>query len=174
MLIILDRDGVINFDSPNYITSPTEWQAIPGSLNAIIKLQKANYNVVVATNQSGVGRNYYSLETLDKIHKKMNREIIQLGGKALKIYFCPHVPEDNCACRKPKPGLFLQIKQDFPEHFSQAIAVGDSARDIAAAHAAGCQAVLVRSGNGPKTLTQLEIKIPVYEDLAEFVGNLFK
>lgn len=168
MLIILDRDGVINFDSPNYIKSPAEWQAIPGSLEAIVKLQNAGHDVVVATNQSGIGRHYYSLETLHDIHAKMNQHIINLGGVALKIYFCPHVPEDNCECRKPKAGLFLQIQKDFPHEFAEAIAVGDSARDIAAAHTAGCKAVLVRTGNGPKTLTELEIKIPVYADLAEF------
>lgn len=172
MLIILDRDGVINFDSADYIKSPAEWRALPGSLEAIVKLQNSGHIIVVATNQSGVGRNYYSLEILEKIHAKMNQALISLGGTALKVYFCPHAPEDNCECRKPKPGLFLQIKQDFPEKFSNAIAVGDSVRDITAAHTAGCQAVLVRTGNGPKTLTQLEIKIPVYEDLAEFVAEL--
>lgn len=172
MLIILDRDGVINEDSPNYIKSPSEWHPINGAIEAIAQLTKAGHTVVVATNQSGVGRGYYSMETLKAIHAKMCQHVEAAGGKINKIYYCPHTPDDQCACRKPKPGMLLQIQKDFSDLFHSAILVGDSARDIMAAHAAGCQAVLVRTGNGPKALKALDIKIPVYDDLAAFSHHI--
>src|SRR3989344_4486862 len=115
MLVILDRDGVVNYESPTYIKSPEEWRALPGSLEAIATLNAAGHKVVVATNQSGIGRGYYSLATLEAIHQKMKEELARAGGCIEGIYFCPHIPEENCECRKPKPGLLLQIANDFPD-----------------------------------------------------------
>lgn len=174
MLVILDRDGVINADSPNYIKSPDEWIALPGSLTAIARLNQTGLSVVVATNQSGVGRGYYSLQTLAAIHEKMQRELQTAGGHIDRIYYCPHTPEDGCDCRKPKPGMLHQIQAEFPTQFNQAVMVGDSLRDIQAAHQAGCRAVLVKTGKGEKTLRenpQLS-NIPVHEDLLSFVKSL--
>jgi D-glycero-D-manno-heptose 1,7-bisphosphate phosphatase len=175
MLVILDRDGVINYDSPNYIKSPAEWEAIPGSLEAIARLNQANHQVVVASNQSGVARGYYSLITLEVIHQKLRDELSIVGGHIDAIFFCPHSPDDQCACRKPKPGLFQQIAQAFPDGFSQAVTIGDSLRDIQAAQAAGCSAWLVKTGNGTETLAKhpkLIAQVPVFKDLAEAVQNL--
>lgn len=175
MLIILDRDGVINHDSEFYIKSPEEWHPISGSLEAIALLTKAGHTLVIATNQAGVGRGYYSLEMLEKIHQKMLQLIEQKGGKIDHIYFCPHHPDDQCDCRKPKPGLLLQIQRDYSELFSGAIFVGDSLRDIQAAHAANCRAALVRTGYGEKTLVDHaeELKgVSVYENLLDFAQSL--
>ncbi len=174
MLIILDRDGVINYDSEDYIKTPDEWLPIEGSLEAIARLNKAGYTVVVATNQSGVGRGYYTFEILEDIHKKMHRELEKVGAFVDRVYFCPHHPEENCACRKPAPGLLLQIKQDYPHLFDEAILVGDSQRDIEAAQAAGCKAALVKTGKGKKTIAAkkgLE-NIPIYSNLTDFVNGL--
>jgi D-glycero-D-manno-heptose 1,7-bisphosphate phosphatase len=174
MLIILDRDGVINYDSEDYIKSPVEWIPIPHSLEAITALNKAGHTIVVATNQSGVGRGYYTLETMHQIHEKMQSALKKLGGHIDGIYYCIHTPETGCVCRKPKPGLMLQIKRDYPELFSSALVVGDSLRDLQAAHAAGCEAVLVKTGNGFKTLANLEEmkSILVYESLAHFTQHI--
>jgi D-glycero-D-manno-heptose 1,7-bisphosphate phosphatase len=171
LLIILDRDGVINEDSIEYIKSPEEWRAIPGSLEAIAKLNRAGHQVVVATNQSGVAREYFSLETLQAIHQKMRTELAAVGGHIDAIFFCPHQPDDNCDCRKPKPGLFKQIGKAYNTNFNNAISVGDSFRDIQAAQAVGCKAVLVETGKG---LGELEKhpelnSVPVFENLAQAV-----
>ncbi len=176
MLIILDRDGVINYDSKVYIKNPDEWIPIPGSLEAIARLKQRGHTVVVATNQSGVNRGYYSLETLREIHEKMRRVLIEVGGHIDGIYFCPHTPEEHCACRKPEPGLLLQIKADFPDEFSSAILVGDSYRDILAAHRANCKAALVKTGNGHYTLAMnYDLKgVPIFENLSAFADSVTK
>lgn len=171
MLVILDRDGVINYDSEDYIKSPAEWLPIPGSLAAIAQLNAAGHYVVVATNQSGIARGYYSLKTLTAIHHEMHNQLKAINGYVDGIYFCPHHPDENCGCRKPKPGLLLQIKRDFPDAFSNAIFIGDSLKDIQAAKAARCASALVKTGNGEATLAAgigLE-GVPVYADLADFV-----
>ncbi|QTS83590.1 D-glycero-beta-D-manno-heptose 1,7-bisphosphate 7-phosphatase [Coxiella endosymbiont of Amblyomma nuttalli] len=173
-LIILDRDGVINYKSENYIKNPCEWIPIPGSLEAIACLNKADYQVVVATNQSGVGRGYYSLDTLETIHEKMQRELSKVGGYVDRIYFCPHVPEVKCNCRKPKPGLLHLIANDFPEAFPSSTFIGDSLQDIQAGQIVGCQVVLVKTGNGEETIIVgkgLEA-VSIYEDLQDFVNHL--
>jgi D-glycero-D-manno-heptose 1,7-bisphosphate phosphatase len=144
-LIILDRDGVINYDSDAYIKSPDEWHAIPGSLEAIAQLNKAGIKVAIASNQSGVARGYFSEETLQKIHEKMSNELKKYTGHIDKIFYCPHGPNDNCDCRKPKPGLLLQAFQYFNVKPEEAYFVGDSQSDIDAASAAGCDAILVNS-----------------------------
>jgi len=174
MLVILDRDGVINHNSEEYIKSPEEWIPIEGSLGAIARLKKAGHTVVVATNQSGIGRGYYTLDMLYQIHAKMQAMLEEEGGVIDGIYFCPHQPEDNCECRKPKPGLLLQIKDDYPGEFSQAIFVGDSERDIEAAKQAGCKAALVKTGNGEKAVKAISERegVPIYSNLADFVKGL--
>ncbi|MFU8797879.1 MAG: D-glycero-beta-D-manno-heptose 1,7-bisphosphate 7-phosphatase [Gammaproteobacteria bacterium] len=144
-LIILDRDGVINVDSPDYIKSPDEWLPLPRSLTAIARLYQAGYTLAVATNQSGVGRGYYSLATLAKMHEKMQQAVIAAGGFIDAIFFCPHTPEEGCDCRKPKPGLFHQIAAYYQLDLQGVIAIGDSPRDIEAAEQVGCRAIRVSS-----------------------------
>lgn len=174
MLIILDRDGVINEDSDEYIKSPQEWLPIAGSLVAIVQLNRAGHTVVVATNQSGVGRGYYSLETLNNIHQKMRDELAKLGGHIDAIFFCPHTPEENCDCRKPKPGLFQQIGKKYNTDFKDALAIGDSRRDILAAQAVGCKSVLVKTGKGKRELEKYPDlnNLEVYENLTEVVASI--
>ncbi len=174
MLIILDRDGVINYDSAEYIKSPEEWIAIPGSLEAIAKLNRAGYQVVVASNQSGVGRGYYSLEMLAKIHKKMEDELASVGGRFENIYFCMHAPEENCECRKPKPGLLKKIIAKYKPDPTKTIFIGDSLRDIQAAHAVSCNPILVLTSKGRATYEKGEglEGVPVFEDLAAAVEGL--
>lgn len=162
-LVILDRDGVINFDSPEFVKSPEEWQAIPGSLAAIRRLCEYGFTVAVATNQSGVSRGLLTRRVLENIHEKMCRQVQQAGGQIDWIAACLHGPEDECVCRKPKPGLLLQIARHYDVSLAGVVMVGDSLRDAEAANAAGASPVLVRSGKplpydcGPD--------IPVYADL---------
>jgi D-glycero-D-manno-heptose 1,7-bisphosphate phosphatase len=174
-IVILDRDGVINQDSDAFIKSPEEWQAIPGSLEAIGRLNHAGYRVVVATNQSGIARGLFDMQALNAIHHKMHNELGRYGAHLDAIFFCPHGPEDACRCRKPAPGLFEEIARRFHCHCEGAPAIGDSLRDIQAAHAIGAQPILVRTGKGALTLAQdpeLADRIPVYGDLAEAVDAL--
>ena len=184
-LVILDRDGVINHDSDDYIKSPDEWQPLPGSLEAIARLCRADYTVVVATNQAGVGRGLFSLEMLTRIHRKMASSIRDKGGRLDSIFFCPHSPADQCGCRKPKPGMLLEISDRLSIGLSGVPFVGDSLRDLEAAAAAGAMPVLVKTGQGRLTqekLSQSELshtlgQTPVYADLAAFTdavldGNL--
>lgn len=176
-LIVLDRDGVINEDSPFYIKTPDEWCAIAGSIAAIVKLQRHGYKVAIATNQSGIARHYFTAETLVLIHKKMIVEIEAAGGhfNVDDIFICPHGPEDNCECRKPKPELLLRAARQFNVNPTEMLVIGDSMRDIAAAKACGAAAVLVKTGKGEQTLKQAEnIDVPVYADLAEAVDMLIK
>jgi D-glycero-D-manno-heptose 1,7-bisphosphate phosphatase len=172
-LIILDRDGVINEDSPFYIKSPDEWRAIPGSLEAIAKLQNSGYSVAIATNQSGIAKRYFTVETLNSVHKKMITQITALGGylDMNDIFFCPHEPEDNCECRKPKPGLLLQAARKFNVAPGGILVIGDTVRDILAAQACGAAAILVKTGKGMK-ISKTEIDVPIYNDLAEAVDFL--
>jgi D-glycero-D-manno-heptose 1,7-bisphosphate phosphatase len=173
-LIILDRDGVINHDSPAYIKSAAEWRPIPGSLEAIASLNRAGYRVVIASNQSGIARGLYDFETLHAMHRKLDALLAPLHGRVDAVFFCPHGPQDNCDCRKPKPGLFHQIARSMHVNIGEALAVGDSLRDIQAALAAGAQPVLVRTGKGEETLQSglLPRGIPVFQDLAAFAAHL--
>jgi len=173
-LVILDRDGVINKDSKTFIKSPDEWQPIPGSLEAIVKLNHAGYQVVVITNQSGLGRGLFDIETLNAIHDKMHKQLNVLGGRVDAILFCPHLPDDHCDCRKPLPGLFNQLKKRLNIQLESVPAIGDSLRDLQAAIAAGALPVLVKTGNGLRTLEQSEIldsDIPVFNTLNDFVTD---
>ncbi len=172
--VILDRDGVINQDSDNYIKSPEEWIPIPGSLESIARLNHAGYRVVVATNQSGIARGYYDLQTLKTIHAKMELLLQQAGGHLDGIFFCPHGPDDGCDCRKPQPGLLLQIAREFELELSAAIVVGDSLRDLQAAMAVHAKPILVRTGKGEQTITQLDTAhaFPIFDNLARVVDHL--
>lgn len=167
-IIILDRDGVINFDSDEYIKSPDEWIPIPHSLEAIARLNRAGYKVVVATNQSGISRGYYTLDTLQLIHAKMAAALEAVGGQVDDIFFCPHLPSDQCACRKPQPGLLQQIQAKYQINLAETYFIGDSIRDVQAAQAVGCQPILVLTGNGRKFLAEHpELNaIPCFDDLA--------
>ena len=123
-LVILDRDGVINHDSDDYIKSPEEWVPIPGSLEAIARLHREGYKVIVATNQSGVGRGLFDMDTLGRIHARMLEAVRAKGGEIDAIFFCPHKPEDNCGCRKPQPGLFQEIAERLKVNLNGVYAVG--------------------------------------------------
>jgi len=169
-LLILDRDGVINYDSDKYVKNIDEWEAIPESLEAIANITQLGYKIVVCTNQSGIGRGLFTLEELNDIHDKMHRLVEQSGGSITAIVFCPHRPEDNCNCRKPKPGMIIDICERFNiENLENIMMVGDSDRDLQAIAAAGGIPVLVKTGNGKKTLSKG--KIPpgtlVFENLLE-------
>lgn len=154
MLIILDRDGVINYDSDEYIKSVDEWEAIPGSLEAIAQLNRHGFKVVVATNQSGIARGLYGVETLDQIHEKLFYELAAVGGYIEEIFFCPHHPADNCFCRKPKPGLLYHIREKYKINLAEVAFIGDSFADVQAAITAGCEPILVKTGNGIKTISE--------------------
>ncbi len=151
-LLILDRDGVVNQDSPTYIKSPDEWHPLPGSLEAIARFSKAGYRIVVATNQSGVSRGLFDLETLGQIHAKMLAAAEAAGGQIDAVFFCPHAESAHCECRKPKPGMLLDIFARTGIAPSDALMVGDSLRDMLAGQAAGCRTILVLTGNGRKTM----------------------
>lgn len=167
-LVILDRDGVINQDSDDYIKSPEEWLPIPGSLEAIAKLSKAGIRVVIATNQSGIARGYYDESVLAEIHRKMTDAIEQQGGQLAGIFYCPHGPDDGCSCRKPKSGLITQIAETLKIDTRNVPFVGDSVRDIEAALAGGCTPILVKTGNGEKSAKKLTSPVAIYEDLLDF------
>src|SRR6185312_6787760 len=144
--IILDRDGVINYDSVEYIKSPDEWHAIPGSLEAIAQLNRAGYYVMVVTNQSGIARRYYDIGMLDLIHEKMFAELAAVGGHIEEVFFCPHHPAENCRCRKPKPGLLYDIQKKYAVNLADVFLVGDKLSDVQAARTAGCKPLLVETG----------------------------
>ena len=172
-LIILDRDGVINHDSPDFIKAPAEWSVIPGSAEAIGRLSAAGFLVAVASNQSGIGRGYLDRATLYRIHRKMRRTVALHGGKIDRIVFCPHRPGEGCDCRKPAPGLLLRLLDYYGLQPSDAIAIGDSARDIEAAEGAGIQPALVLTGNGLVTAARSHLDARfVFPDLAHAVNAI--
>ncbi|BCB25628.1 D,D-heptose 1,7-bisphosphate phosphatase [Sulfurimicrobium lacus] len=173
-LIILDRDGVINVDSDQFIKSPEEWKPIPGSLEAIARLNQAGYRVVLATNQSGIGRGLFDMATLNAIHDKMHKALAQVGGRIDALFFCPHAADSKCDCRKPKPGMFEEISRRFNMDLKGVPAIGDSLRDLQAAVSMGAMPVLVRTGKGEKTLEAggLPEGTLVFADLAEAVRHL--
>lgn len=174
--IVLDRDGVINEDSDDFIKSPAEWIPIPGSLDAIAALGRAGFRIAVATNQSGVGRGLYTVEILEAIHKKMIDSIKAAGGTIDGIFFCPHLPDAGCDCRKPKPGLLLQAAELFDCNPSDIRVIGDSMRDLEAARSVGAEPILVRSGYGRKTEKSLSdsTSVPIFNNLADAAGELIR
>lgn len=173
-LIILDRDGVLNQDSDDYIKSVEEWIALPGSMEAVGKLCQAGYQVAVATNQSGLARGYFTLDQLNAMHAKMSDLAAQFGGHFVHIAYCPHGPDDQCLCRKPRPGLIHEIEQVLNLSAKGAWLVGDSIRDLEAGLEAGCRPVLVRTGKGAKSEHKLSATklgvVPVFDDLAQFAA----
>ena len=175
-LIILDRDGVINHDSDQFIKSPEEWQPIDGSLDAIAFLTQAGYTIAVATNQSGIARGYFNVQTLNEMHAKMHKLVRQAGGEISGVWFCPHTADSQCDCRKPKPGMVLDILDRFQAQAAETYLVGDSLRDLQAIAAAGGKPVLVRSGKGMKTLENDAGRLPenteIYDDLLAFALHL--
>lgn len=175
-LVILDRDGVINEDSDAYIKSPAEWVAIPGAADAIARLKHAGYQVVVATNQSGVGRGYFDAATLAAIHDRMHRTLAAAGATLDGVFHCPHAPEEGCDCRKPAAGLLDQISVALGKSVAGAWLVGDTLRDLQCGAARSCQPVLVRTGKGERTLAKglpdELAHVPVYASLAAFVTHL--
>ncbi|GLR27168.1 D-glycero-beta-D-manno-heptose 1,7-bisphosphate 7-phosphatase [Limnobacter litoralis] len=159
-LIILDRDGVINEDSDEYVKTVGEWKPIAGSLQAIARLNRGGYRVVVATNQSGIARGMFDLETLSAMHKKMHNLANSSGAHIDAVFFCPHGPEDKCNCRKPKPGLFLEIKSRMGFDLQDVPCVGDSLRDLQAGASQGCKPFLVKTGKGEQTAKAKKDELP--------------
>ena len=151
-LIVLDRDGVINYDSEQFIKSPDEWRPIPGSLEAISRLHHAGFRVVVATNQSGLGRGLFDMATLIAINDKMHKALAQIGGRIDALFYCPYTADSACGCRKPKPGMLIEIGNRFGVELTGVPCVGDSVRDLQAAAAVDAQPILVLTGKGEKTL----------------------
>ena len=171
--VLLDRDGVINYDSDNYIKSAEEWRPIPGSLEAIALFNNHGFKVIVITNQSGLSRGFYDEATLTKIHEKMHRLAKKKGGGIEHIYYCPHGPDDNCSCRKPKPGLLLEFAKEKNSSLANIFFIGDKYADIQAAEAAGANPILVKTGKGQKTIkNNPEINHPIFDtlyDAAKFI-----
>ncbi len=179
MLIILDRDGVINQYDGNYICSADEWQPIPGSVEAVARLCNAGHRIAIATNQSGIARGYYDTDALDTMHEKLERLVEAEGGCIDFIAYCPHHPDDHCSCRKPLTGLLDQIRRHFHlNSLEGAIMVGDSRKDLEAAHSGRCQPILVRTGNGLDTERHLDARpipgarVAIYNNLSEFTDAL--
>jgi len=173
-LIILDRDGVINHDSEQFIKSPEEWKPIEGSLEAIARLNQAGWRVVVASNQSGIGRGLFGMDTLNAIHEKMVKSLAEVGGRLDAIFFCPHPADSTCECRKPKPGMYLQIAERLNADLHGVPVVGDSLRDLQAGVAVGCQPYLVRTGKGERTRQRNELPegTRIFDDLAAVAEDL--
>ena len=173
-LVILDRDGVINQDSANFIKNPNEWIAIPGSLEAIALLNQSGFRLAVATNQSGIARGLFDMATLNAINDKMHRALAQLGGRIDAMFYCPHAADDHCTCRKPKTGMIKDISRRFSVDLSEVYAVGDSLRDLQAFHDAGCKPILVRTGKGEETLAggNLPPNTLIFADLNEAVQHI--
>lgn len=171
-LIILDRDGVINHDRDDFVKSPEEWQPITGSLDAIALLSQAGYTLAVASNQSGIARKYFTVQTLNEMHSKMHKLVQQAGGEISGIWYCPHSAEHKCNCRKPKSGMIIDILQRFNAEAEETWLVGDSLRDLQAIAHVGGKSALVKTGKGLKTLENEENKLPehtlVFDDLMAF------
>ena len=173
-VVFLDRDGVINQDSPDYIKSWSEFHFLPGSLEALRRLTQHGFRLFIITNQSVINRQMISVETLEDIHDRMRAQIRLHGGKIHDVFYCPHTPEDHCACRKPRPGLLESIARHYGVSLAGVPAIGDSLRDLQAAAAVGARPILVRTGKGERTLTNPDLPpdIPIYPDLAAAVAAL--
>ncbi|AZV93316.1 D-glycero-beta-D-manno-heptose 1,7-bisphosphate 7-phosphatase [Kerstersia gyiorum] len=174
-LIILDRDGVINQDSKAFVKSPDEWLPLPGSLEAMARLSQSGWRIAIATNQSGLARGLFDMETLNAMHAKMRRALAALGGSVDAIFVCPHGPEDGCRCRKPAPGLLQDIGRRFDIPLAGVPVVGDSLRDLQAAAAVGAQPWLARTGNGAATAGGSNLLPPgtrIGDNLAAIVDTL--
>ena len=175
-IIVLDRDGVINQDSDDYIKSAEEFIPIEGSISAIARLSLAGFRVVIATNQSGLARKYFDEDQLSEIHHLLCSMVESAGGIIDGIFYCPHHPDEACSCRKPKTGLLDQIENEFTCTLGDSYFVGDSLKDIQAARAFECRPILVRTGKGLITEQSLseanDISIPIFDDLATAVSHI--
>ena len=173
-LAILDRDGVINYDSENYIKSPLEWRPIPGSIEAIARLNQNGYRIAVATNQSGIGRGLFDMATLNAINDKMMELVFRQGGRIDALFFCPHTAVEECNCRKPRTGMLEEIALRFHTELKGVPCIGDSFKDLQAAEAVGGQPILVLTGKGANTkeVGGLPKKTLVFDDLAEASRHL--
>ncbi|RQP22997.1 D-glycero-beta-D-manno-heptose 1,7-bisphosphate 7-phosphatase [Piscinibacter terrae] len=180
-LIILDRDGTINEDRDDFVKSPEEWVPLPGALEAIARLNHAGWHTVLATNQSGLGRGLFDMASLNAMHVRMNSLLTKQGGRIDAVFFCPHVPEDQCDCRKPLPGLMLQIGERYGVDLTVVPFVGDSLRDLQAGAAAGCPTHFVRTGKAA-SLTDAQVtgileQVPgtqVHADLSAFADAIIQ
>ncbi|HWN37973.1 MAG TPA: D-glycero-beta-D-manno-heptose 1,7-bisphosphate 7-phosphatase [Gammaproteobacteria bacterium] len=172
-LVMIDRDGVINEDSGEFIKSVAEWRPIAGSLEAIASLHRAGWMVVVVTNQSGVGRGLYDEATLGQIHEHMRSRVRAAGGELAGVYYCPHMPDAGCECRKPKPGMFRALERELGVSVVGAPYIGDRMSDVEAAEAVGARPMLVRTGTGAATVALLGTRrVPVFDDLAAAARSL--
>lgn len=175
-LVILDRDGVINYDSDHFIKNPDEWKPIPGSLEAIAELNQAGFRVALATNQSGISRGLFDMATLNAIHDKMHRALAQNGARIDALFYCPHAAENNCGCRKPKPGMLLDISHRFGIDLKGVPSIGDSLRDLQAGMSLGVQPMLVLTGKGEKTREAggLPEGTLIFENLAQAAKHIIQ
>ena len=182
-LLILDRDGVINQDSDEYIRGIAEWIPIPGSIEAIADLSRAGYRIAIATNQSGLSRGYFTLDDMEEIHARLCQMVAEQGGSIEGIFYCPHLPDEGCNCRKPATGLLEAIESELGECPAGAWFVGDSLKDLQLARRCHCRPALVRTGKGERTLAQLQspdvdlsnpLDIPVYPDLASAARDILR
>jgi D-glycero-D-manno-heptose 1,7-bisphosphate phosphatase len=173
-LAILDRDGVINRPSAAYVKSVEEWRPLPRSIESVAQLSKAGFKIAIATNQSAIGRGLFDVGELNAMHRKMNRAVEEAGGKIDAVFFCPHLATVNCECRKPKPGMLLDILQRFGLPATEAFMVGDNERDILAAKAANVHPYLVLTGNGMTTKSALNLKqdVEIFDDLSATVAHI--
>ncbi|HUQ53907.1 MAG TPA: D-glycero-beta-D-manno-heptose 1,7-bisphosphate 7-phosphatase [Gammaproteobacteria bacterium] len=172
-LVMIDRDGVINEDSGEFIKSVSEWRPIEGSLEAIAALHHAGWRVVVVTNQSGIGRGLYDEAALAAIHRHMRERVRNAGGELAGVYYCPHLPEDGCDCRKPKPGMFRALERELGVSVRGSPYIGDRISDIEAAEGVGARPILVRTGTGAATEGLLAGRnVPVFDDLAAAARDL--
>jgi D-glycero-D-manno-heptose 1,7-bisphosphate phosphatase len=173
-LVILDRDGVVNFDSDQYIKSPAEWRPIPGSIEAIARLHQGGWRIAVATNQSGIGRGLFDMATLNAINDKMMEMVFRQGGRIDALFFCPHTAAEGCGCRKPRTGMLEEIGARFHTDLKGVPLVGDSLKDLQAADEVGAQPLLVLTGKGQRTRTEggLPRRTLVFDDLADAARHL--
>jgi len=176
VLVLLDRDGVINEDSPNYVRAPSEWAPLAGSLQAIARLSQAGSKIAVCSNQAGVGKGVLTMADLDAVNRTMSTAVAEAGGRIDGVFCCTHSPEQRCGCRKPAPGLLLQAMAALGSSARETTFIGDSPRDVAAALAAGCAPILVRTGHGAQSeesVRKLGIEL-VFDDLAAAVDWLLR
>jgi len=180
-LVILGRDGILNEYREGHVTAPEEWRPVPGALEAVSRMNHAGWHVVVATNQAGIGRGMIDMAAVNAVHAHMNHQLMEQGGRVDAVFFCPHTPEDNCDCRKPKPGMVLDIGRRYGVDLSHVPLVGDTLRDMQTAVAAGCEPHLVLSGRAAeldeeqlKALLQQVPQAQLHEDLAAFAEFLLR
>lgn len=180
-LVILGRDGILNVYREDHVKAPDEWEPIPGALEAVARLNHAGWHTVVATNQAGIGRGMIDMASINAVHQRMMQRLHEVGGRLDAVFFCPHTPEDDCECRKPKPGLMRQIAQRYGIELRTVPMVVDTLRDLQAARAAGCEPHLVRTGRAAaltdRQVVQIVQQVPtteVHDSLGDFADFLLE